>query len=798
MSDGNVSISQAIATEVISTKTMIEGISGLLVLLMHLGFTLIEAGSVRTKHTASVFARNLISLIISILIFWILGYAFAFGSGHFFIGYNFFCLYDLDSSEYSAWFLHAALSSLPPVIVAGALAERCHITGLLTYTSVMSALIYPLTVHWAWASDGWLYTSGFVDVGGAGCLHLVAGVAALTGACIIGRRDEVDKKIEGHSLPMSALGGGLVILGMVGKEVGLAVSIDDVSVVGRAATSCLVAGAGGGLMGVVAWKVIRKKWSYYSCLNGWVAGMVAVSAGGPLFINYNSWASLVVGLIGGLLYCFTIFIIQASELARPIFLPAPNGGIERIDQIQMKQDLVDDPVHAIAVHLLPGLWGLISVPLLTDRGLLGDEEAVSASGVFLGWQLAGAAAMMAWTVIFTVIAMFPLLPMGKLRISPGDEKDGMDSRKTEESAYSMNIIMEGSKDINLPKGVVSPRSREFIQSTQTLFSSSQKLYSSNKMLAPKIVIQAASLPPKKETILTRSASPLYQPKDDESVDEISMPPPMPESLSMPNLIDVGKWQDINNMSHLSVPGVRKYVQNHQNVSPKSIYETKPASLDRPKTRTPSTSPTKIYETRPVSMDRPKTKSPPIHETRPASLDRPKTNIHETRPASVYLGDGAKTSVIAERTALQAQRAALKKQKEELRHSSNAWTSPSLIERENDVNDSSGMSSENGESKVEKAIRNVPSFNYLCSKPMAAVQNVDALEEEKEDVFIADENLLEETDEDDKKKEELTLQDSSEEKRKNRLSSTMTPAKNLFKELTDHGETNDNANDTVQI
>ena len=133
-------------------------VCSVLVLLGLVGISLLEAGSVRSKNTASILTRHLVSLLATILIFWILGYAMAFGDGHFFVGGEYFGLYKADLPQHGHWVLQATIAAMPAAIVGAAVAERTHMTGMIVFAAVMAAVIYPFTSHWAY--EGWLHIRG--------------------------------------------------------------------------------------------------------------------------------------------------------------------------------------------------------------------------------------------------------------------------------------------------------------------------------------------------------------------------------------------------------------------------------------------------------------------------------------------------------------------------------------------------------------------------------------------------------------------------------------------------------------
>ena len=225
-------------------------VCGCLVLLLHLGHLLVEAGSVRKKNVSCVFTRGLLCLALSTTAFWLCGYALAFSPGSGFQGLSFshLALHSLPPSSLGHWFLTASLASLPSVIAAGPLAERSHPTSHLVVAPLLAGLVLPLPAHWLWAPEGWLRVQGVRDAGGVLVVHGVGGVLGLVACALVGRRAERLVKpgvvVQGHSTTLVAMGGFFILLGMVGKLVGLCAEEEA----GTLATISLLGGAVGALV----------------------------------------------------------------------------------------------------------------------------------------------------------------------------------------------------------------------------------------------------------------------------------------------------------------------------------------------------------------------------------------------------------------------------------------------------------------------------------------------------------------------------------------------------------------------
>jgi len=465
-------------------SSMIQVSCGFLVLLLQLGLQLVEAGSIRSKNTSTVFMRGLACLTISVVITWVCGYSFTFSPGHYLLGYdsNWFGLHKVGNAVQAHWFLHAAVSSLPSSIIAASMTERSHLTGHLVLAAVLAGVVYPLPAHWVWHQQGWLHMKGCRDVGGVIVVHLFSGFGALVGSLLVGPRVERlgnnfrDTAVPGHSLPLVAVGGMMVLVGIVAKVVGL---VDKYEQIGPVAANSLIGGAGGGVVAMSLSKLIEgkvsmsrqtrdynknmvtvnRRWSYLTSYNGVLSGMVSVCGVGS---TLPTWAALISGIVGG----FAFFMLS----------------------LLLKINKVDDPVSGVAVNLSGGLVG----SLVTGLALLAETH----DGMVVGWQLVGVVVVSAWVVTLCLVIMLPLLLCGKLRIKDSHEKLGVDCVKVFEEAYSLPLNDEksfppGCRDLKTRSVVggnerdrspvcafVTPSIREQLVGTSPLTSTS-KVYLSN-------------------------------------------------------------------------------------------------------------------------------------------------------------------------------------------------------------------------------------------------------------------------------------------------------------------------------
>lgn len=391
--------------------------AGALVFLMHTGFTLVEAGFTRTKNAANIVAKNLMNISIGLLAYWLVGFPIMFGDGgsaNGFIGLSGWALSVTDGSASSSfesldwsgvsistkWFFQAVFAATAATIVSGAMAERTHFRGYLVYALFLTAFIYPVIGHWIWGG-GWLQELGFLDFAGSTVVHTVGGVAALVGAIVVGPRigkyDEGINVIPGHSIPLAIAGVFILWFGWFGFNAGstmAAVGVDFATII---VTTNLAAAAGAvGALALSWW--IQGKPDVGMVGNGALAGLVGITA--PCAF-VDAWASVVIGLVAGV-------IVVLSVIA--------------IDRLR-----VDDPVGAISVHGVCGVWGTLAVGLFAVPELAGVTGLFLGGGVEqLGIQALGSLATIVWTALTCLILFYGIKLTIGLRADQSAELDGLD------------------------------------------------------------------------------------------------------------------------------------------------------------------------------------------------------------------------------------------------------------------------------------------------------------------------------------------------------------------------------------
>jgi ammonium transporter, Amt family len=386
-----------------------------LVIFMQAGFALVEAGLTRAKSVANIFMKNLMDFCAGAVAFLAVGYAIAFGGSvdgfgkffgadGFFLGDGAFAYGNLTPTVF--FMFQVAFAATAATIVSGAMAERTKFTAYLIYSFVISLIIYPVVVRWQWGG-GWLYQldTPYHDFAGSSIVHLVGGVASFWGARFLGPRigkygaDGKPRAILGHSVPYAILGCFILLVGWFGFNPGSELAAD--AAIGGIAVTTTAAGAMGALaaMGTV-WVKTRKP-DVAMTGNGLLAGLVGITAG---CAAVTPQAALVIGGLSGILVVFAVDFFD-------------------------KVAKVDDPVCAISVHGVCGLFGTLCVGLFARE----DAEGFWSQGLLYGGgtdqlvsQVIGVVAILAWVSITSIILFGVLKAAHGLRVSEEEEIAGLD------------------------------------------------------------------------------------------------------------------------------------------------------------------------------------------------------------------------------------------------------------------------------------------------------------------------------------------------------------------------------------
>lgn len=413
-------------------------VAGMLVFFMNLGFATVESGFARAKNCVNIMSKNFIVFAISSLGFLFLGWGLMFGDGNGFIGYKgLWFLTGADNSPatggayqgvYSAiskpgvpllakFFFQLVFCGTAATIVSGAVAERVKYITFILFSFAMAMFIYPVVGHWAWG-DGWLSKLGFCDFAGSTVVHSVGGWAALVGAMMLGPRigkygpDGKPRAIPGHSLSMATIGAFVLWLGWFGFNPGSTMAAKPSAIAHIVITTNTAAAAAILSATATSWLLLGKP-DLGMTINGCLAGLVAITA--PCaYVSVSS--SLIIGLIAGVLVVLSVLMFDRLH--------------------------VDDPVGALSVHLVNGVFGTLCVGLFAQKDIAKAVGDVEISGLFFGGarqffvQLTGVAAAAAYVLLVSFIVWLILKLTLGIRVSAQEELRGLDIGEHGMEAYS--------------------------------------------------------------------------------------------------------------------------------------------------------------------------------------------------------------------------------------------------------------------------------------------------------------------------------------------------------------------------
>jgi Amt family ammonium transporter len=401
-------------------------ITAALVFFMNLGFATVESGLCRSKNTVNILSKNVIVFCITSLAFWAAGFGFMFGEGNFFIGLKGLFLIGSDNSPamgeaykgifsslnwtgvplFAKFFFQLVFAGTAATIVSGAVAERIKYFSFFAISFLMGALIYPIQGHWIWGG-GWLSQLGFKDFAGSTVVHSIGGWSALVGATLLGPRigkygpDGKVNPLPGHNLGLATIGMFVLWLGWFGFNGGSTMAADPQSISLIILNTNMAAAAGGLAATFVSYLAIGKP-DLSMLINGILAGLVGITAGAD---GATVFGSIIIGLIAGILVVYSVLFF---------------------DRIK-----VDDPVGAISVHLMNGMWGTFAV------GLFHREVGIFYGGgpkqLFI--QIVGILSVAAFSVVFNLILWKIIKICMGLRVSEEEEMGGLDIGEHGMEAY---------------------------------------------------------------------------------------------------------------------------------------------------------------------------------------------------------------------------------------------------------------------------------------------------------------------------------------------------------------------------
>ena len=393
-------------------------IGAALVFWMQAGFAMVETGFTRAKNSGNIIMKNLMDFCIGTVMFIIIGFSLLLGEDVLGLigkpGFDIFTAYaDFD---WSSFVFNLVFCATTATIVSGAMAERTKFLSYCIYSAVISALIYPIEAHWIWGG-GWLAQLGFHDFAGSCAIHMVGGISALIGAKILGPRigkfekDAQGKVVKvnafpGHNIPIGALGVFILWLGWYGFNGAAATSLEQLASIFVTTT---IAPAVATVVCMIFTWVKYGKPDVSMCLNASLAGLVAITA--PCDVT-DAFGSIVIGAVAGVLVVFGVWLLDYKLH-------------------------IDDPVGAVAVHMMNGIWGTLAVGLFATPTAPGYSIANAAGeeikGLFygggfelLGLQILGFVAVAAWTAVTITILFLVIKSTIGLRASREEEIKGLD------------------------------------------------------------------------------------------------------------------------------------------------------------------------------------------------------------------------------------------------------------------------------------------------------------------------------------------------------------------------------------
>ncbi|HEY5424611.1 MAG TPA: ammonium transporter [Ilumatobacteraceae bacterium] len=413
-------------------------VAAFLVFFMQAGFMMLEAGFARTRETVNILQECIVDTCLCALLFWAFGFAFMFGFGNGFIGHEFFFLNGAEATytyhgtfdtgvAFMAFFLFQfAFADTCSTITSGAMVGRTGFKGDLLYSIGVSGFIYPILGHWVWGPGGWLQTprGGGVwirDFAGSTVVHTMGGMIALAGAIVLGPR--LGRKFKrdggglppGHDLTIAAIGGVILWFGWYGFNPGSTLSAIDAAGIGRVATNTTLAAAAGGLAALFIVYQRIKKWDMGITINGFLGGLVAITC--PCYW-VNAFGAVVIGLVGGIVVVY---------------------GIDLVEWLR-----VDDPIGAVAVHGLAGIWGTWSLGLFAT-GQWNDVKGLfwGGGGKQLFAQIWGNAVVGGAAFIVAMLLFLGVKATGTLRVSEEGELEGIDIHEHGSPAYRPEAAYTG-------------------------------------------------------------------------------------------------------------------------------------------------------------------------------------------------------------------------------------------------------------------------------------------------------------------------------------------------------------------
>jgi len=445
-------------------------LAAFLVFGMQVGFTMLEAGFCRSRETVNVLMECVVDTCLCGLLFYAFGFAFMFSHGNGFIGYHWFFLqgapdtYETTGVAFLAfWLFQFAFADTCSTITSGAMIGRTGFVGDLLYSVGVSGFIYPIIGHWAWGPDGWLATMGsaghffpslgvgFHDFAGSTVVHTIGGFIALAGAIVLGPRLGRTFKRDGgapmlpHDLTIAISGGLILWFGWYGFNPGSTLSAMDFQGIGRVAANTTLAACAAGLTAMFWAYTSSKKWDAGFTTNGFLAGLVAITC--PCYWVSPTGAILLGGVAG-------VIVVL---------------GVELLEWLR-----IDDPIGAVPVHGICGIWGTFSLGLFAcgkygATGPVAPDNSAALKGLFYGGgtqvlvaQAIGSLVITLATFTVALALMYLVNATGLLRVSEEGELYGLDLHEHGISAYPEYLITALGAPSGLSQQVPRPEPKPIL------------------------------------------------------------------------------------------------------------------------------------------------------------------------------------------------------------------------------------------------------------------------------------------------------------------------------------------------
>lgn len=408
-------------------------VAAFLVFCMQVGFVMLEAGFARSRESINILVEGIVDTCICGVTFWAWGFAFMFEPGNGFIGYHGFFLNGLPDTYLTTgvpllayWVFQFAFADTCSTITSGAMVGRCGFVGDILYSIGVTGFIYPIIGHWAWGPDGWLAVmqTPFRDFAGSTVVHTIGGAISLMGAIALGPRlGRVFARDGGgpmlpHNIILGAVGGLILWFGWYGFNPGSTLSAMDMVGIARVSFNTTMAACSAGLMALFIGYARTSKWDLAITTNGFLAGLVAITC--PCY-----WVSPTGAFFIGLVAAVVVVY-----------------GIDLLEYVR-----IDDPIGAVPVHMMCGIWGTLSLGLFATGQFgvpvpTGADTSTLVQGLFYGGgtqqllaQFLGSASITLATVAVSAVLMYAVKATGTLRVSQAGELEGLDIHEHGMDAY---------------------------------------------------------------------------------------------------------------------------------------------------------------------------------------------------------------------------------------------------------------------------------------------------------------------------------------------------------------------------